>query len=277
MADMGKTEVDATIEEIVSAAIQQQLIQEAKLMPLVQNFDAPAGMDRIKIPRAGDFTVDTKAENTAVTPQVLTYATDDLDLDQYKVIQVLLEDNAELQAKPDVVSDIIGRMGRQLALDVDSYIVTQLEATSSAAPDHRVAYDNATSLGKADLLTARELLHIQNVPFNQCYIGVSPASEADLLAIDDFVHADKYGSAEGLRNGEIGRLYGAPVIMSNVFDTAKTMVWHPSHVGFAMQKNPSFETDRQLDKLATLYSICNLYGAITMDSGKRGVLLGTAT
>ena len=273
---MGLTEVSAVIQETISTIIQEQLIESSKLIPTVQNFPAAPGEDKVKIPRAGNFSVDAKVENTAVTPQVLTYATDDLDLDQYKVIQVRLEDIARLQAKPDVVADIIKRMGRQLALDIDTYIVTQLESTSAAAPDHRIAYDNATSLGKADILNARELLHVQNVPFNECYIGVSPASEANLLAIDDFVHVNKYGSAEGLQNGELGKLYGAKVIMSNEFDTAKTLVWHPTHCSFARQMMPKFEIEREVNYLADLYSLSQIYGAQVLDSGKRGVMLGTA-
>lgn len=278
MADMGKTEVAAVVEERISAEIQMQLIEMSKLVPTVANYSqyAMKGNDTVKIPRAGDFTVDDKVENTAVTPQVLTYATDDLLLDKSKVIQVLLEDDAELEALPDIVSDIIGRMARQLALQVDTDIVAQLELTSAAAPDHRIAYANATDLGKADILEARRLLHEQNVPFNECYIGVSPASEKALLAISDFVHADTYGSAAGIQNGELGRLYGGTVIMSNEFDDAKTMVWHPSHVGFALHKSPNFETDRQLDKLANLYSIHQKYGTKVLDAGVRGVLLGTA-
>jgi N4-gp56 family major capsid protein len=279
MADMGKTETAATAEERISAEIQMQLIEVSKLVPTVQDFSSMAtkGVDVIKVPRAGDFTVDDKAENVAVTAQVITYATDNMNLDKYKVIQVLLEDDAELDSKPDIVADIIGRMARGIALQVDTDIVAALAATSAAAPDHRIAYANASTLGKADILEARRLLHEQNVPFNECYIGVSPASEKALLAIDDFVHADKYGSAEGLRNGELGRLYGAPVIMSNEFGDNATLVWHPTHVGFAMHKMASFETDRQLEKLATLYSVSQKYGTLTMDSGKRGVLLGSAS
>lgn len=277
MADMGKTEVDATVQERVAAEVQAQLIESAKLMPTVQNYTALPGEDVIKIPRAGDFSVDDKTENTAVTAQVITYATDDLNLDKYKTIQVRLEDNAQLQARPDVVSDIIGRMGRGLALQVDTDIVTCLAATSSAAPDHRIAYDNATDLKKADILNARELLHIQNVPFDECWIGVSPASEASLLAVDDFVRADAYGTAQGLQRGVLGTLYGARVIMSNEFSDSATLVWHPTHVGFAMQQSVRFETDRDLPNLATLYSVSQLYGCVTQDSGKRAVLLGSAS
>ena len=277
MANITKTSVDAGVMERVSATIQSFLIQEAKLIPTVMFQQAQKGEDRIKLTRAAGFTVNSKAADTAVTAQNLTYSADNLDLDQHKTIQVQVEDIANVQFTPDLIQDLIMRMSKEMALDIDKYIVTQLEATSSAAPDHRIAYANATDLKKADLLEARKLLHIQNVPFNECWIGVSPASEVSLLAIDDFVHVDKYGSSEGLVNGELGKLYGARVIMSNEFDDAKTMVWHPSHVAFAMQIAPKFESDRVVEHLADLYSISQLYGATTLDSGKRGVLLGTET
>ena len=280
MADMGKTEVDAVSQELVSAFVQKQLIQSAKLMPLVQNFAAGPGIDLIKIPRTGDFTADTKTENTALTAQVLTMAADSLPLDQYKAILTRLEDNAGLQSTPNVVKEIVERQARQLALDIDTYIVTKLEAASAAAPDHRVAYDNsgtADTLGQADILTARELLHIQNIVFSECFIGVNPASESNLLAIDSFVHADTYGDARGIRNGELGRLYGAPVIMSNEFDEKKTIVWHPTAVAFARQMDPKVEHQRApLGYLADDFAMSNLYGAVTLDSGKRQVMLGTA-
>lgn len=275
MADMGKTEVDAISMEEISSIIQSALIETSKLVGTVSNFQAGPGIDTIKVGRAGNFTVQDKVENTGVTPQVLTYAADSILLDQYKVIQVLLEDNAQLQATPDVVADMMDRMAKQLAYDIDAYIITKLEATSAAAPDHRIVYVGST-LAQADILAARTLLHNQLVPFNECYIGVSPTSEAALLAIADFVRADAYGSSAGLKNGELGTLYGAKVIMSTGFNTAKTMVWHPGHVGFALQMAPKFETFRDVSKLANLYSLSQLYGAVTFDGGKRGVLLGTA-
>lgn len=279
MADMGLTEVQATVQETVSSMVQEYLIQESVLIPLVMNIPSMPGEDRVKIPRSGDdFTADTKAENTALTAQTITYTTDDLLLDKHKAVQVRVEDRANVQSMIALVSDLIPRMSKVLALDIDTSIVAQLELASAAAPDHRLAYDNAATLGKADLLIARQLIHEQNLRFNECYIGVSPASEKNLLAIDDFVHVDKYGStAAGLSNGEIGRLYGARVVMSNEFDDAKTIVWHPSACAFSRQINPLFEDDRDVPNLATLYSLSHLYGAKVLDAGVRQVVLGTAT
>lgn len=278
MADMGKTEVQATIMERVTSFVQAELKQRALLMPLVQNFDAKSGEDTIKIPRADGFSADDKSENTALTTQAITFVTDDLPLDKHKAVLAKLEDIANIQATPDVVNQILSRMASEIALQIDRDIVNCLKATSAAAPDHRVAYANSgtdNTLGKADILEARKLLHTQNVPFNQCYIGVNPASEVNLLAIDDFVHVNKYGSPEGLVNGELGKLYGAPVVMSNEFDEFETLVWHPTHVGFAMQRRPSFERDRDLDNIATKYLVNQIYGCQTLDAGVRGVMLGT--
>ena len=276
MANMTTTQVDAGIMERVSSTIQDLLIQEAVLMPTVMNERAQPGEDRIKLTRAGRFTVQNKVDDTDVTAQTITYAADNIDLDQYKVIQVAVEDKANVQFTPNLVEDVVMRMAKEMALDIDNYLISQLRLVSTAAPDHALAYANATDFKKADVLAARALLHAQNVPFGECFIGVSPTSEASLLAVDDFVHADKYGSAEGLRNGELGKLYGATVIMHTSMLDAETLIWHPSHVGFGMQIAPKFERERKVEKLADLYSLSQLYGATVLDSGVRGVLLGTA-
>ena len=65
--------------------------------------------------------------------------------------------------------------------------------------------------------------------------------------------------------------------MSNEFDDAKTIIWHPSSCAFSRQVNPKFEDDRDLPNLATLYSLSHLYGTVVLDGGVRQVVLGTAT
>lgn len=277
MADMGKTEIDAVSLESISAFIQAELKQKSVLYPTVQQFAAPAGADMIKIPRAGGFTSESKAENTSLTAQVLTFATDDLLLDKHEAVLTRLEDFANLQASPNVVEEILKRMASEIAYAIDTDVVACLEATSASAPDHRIAYADATSLKKADVLEAKKLLAIQNVPFAECFMAISPASEASLLAVDDFVHADKYGSSQAVMNGELGRLYGCRVIISNQIADAKTIVYHPTHVAFAMQQSLSFETQRDLPNVATEYLAHQVYGCKTLDSGKRGVMLGTAS
>lgn len=278
MADMGITEVSAMVQATVSDLVQEYLIQESVLIERVTNYPSKKGEDRVAIPRSNTaLTADTKAENTSVTAQVITYAVDSLLLDKHKAIQIRIEDKASISSMVDLMSDIVPRMVKTLALDVDTQIVSELTTgVSTAAPDHKLAYANASTLGKADILSARQLLHEQNVKFSECYIGVSPKSESDLLAISDFVSSDVYGSSRGLVNGELGTLYGAKVIMSNEFADAETMVWHPSAIAFSRQMEPKFEMDRDVPNLANLISLSHLYGVKCLDSGLRQVLLGTA-
>lgn len=281
MADMGKTEVDVTIEEIVSSIVQEELKAKAVLAPSVMDMSSMAspGMDKINFPRAGSFTAESKGENTALTAQTITYVNDGLDLDQHKAILARVEDIAGLQAKPDVIADIVKRMANELAIDFDSYIYTQLKAASAATPDHRILYDNNATdntLQKVDILEARRLLNVQHAPMEDRFLLISPGSEKSLLAIDDFVHADKYGSPEGLRNGELGRIYGFTVLMSPIANDLETVAYYRGSCAFAYQQAVRFEQARDLPNVASEYLMHTLYGATTLQSGKWQVLLGTA-
>lgn len=279
MADVifGKTEVDAvSMELVLGAMVQEQLIQQAILLPTVNMYPAPFGTDKLKIPKAGGFTVGDKAENTAVDAQTITYATDDLLLDKHKVVQVLVEKFAMMQSEVAVLSDIAGRAGRAMALQLDTDIISALEATSSSSPDHRIAYAGA-SIAQADILEAIRLLKVQNVNTKECYLGISPGSEKAMLSIADFVRADAYGNAQGLQAGMLGTIYGLKVIVHNGFADLKSLVWHPSHVGVGIQEQISYATESALAHLGSRHSWDMVYGVKTLDSGKRGVMLGTAT
>jgi hypothetical protein len=274
---LGKTEVDAVSQELIlGAMVQQFLIQEAILLPTVNNYTAPMGVDKLKIPRAGGFTVNDKAENTAVDAQSITYATDDLDLDKHKVVQILVEKFAMKQSQVALLSDIAARAGKGLALQLDNDIITALVLTSASAPDHRIAFAGS-NIAQVDVLEAKRLLKVQNVEANQCYLGINPTEEKSMLQIADFVRSDAYGSAQGLQAGVLGSIYGFKVLVHNGFTAGRAVAWHPTHVACAIQQSVEFDSDKQLEHLATRLSFDTIYGVKVLDGGKRGVLLGSAS
>jgi N4-gp56 family major capsid protein len=278
MADAlsGLTEVSPTIEQLVSMDVQQVLTAEAIMPPLVTAYPAGPGIDTIKIPRFGNFTVNTKAENVAVDAQVNAFSTDSLLLNQHKVVQFLLEDIAEIQSKVNVSQAYIAQVGKDLAVDMDQYILDTLEAgVSTAAPDHKRAYAGA-SLAKADILLARQLLNEAKVPMDSRFAVIAPDQEAALLAISEFVRIDESGSSEGLRNGRIGKLFGFDIYMSPLAESLKSMFFHKSCQAFGHQLMPRVKTFEDVPNLAMRYSVDHIYGSKTLDSGKRQVLLGTA-
>ncbi len=277
MAQIGLTEVSATSVQVVASIVQDVLKQEAKLLPTIMDYSAFAakGASMVKVPRRTQFAAADKSENVALTAQELTFAVDSISLDKNKAIYAALERIAEVQATPNVEAEIIMEMAKELALQVDKDIYTELLLASAAAPDHRIAFVGAT-LAQTDLLEARRLLNVQNVPMDNRFLAIAPDEEKALLSISDFVRADAYGSAGGLINGEIGRIYGMAVIMSNVVTAGLPIVYHKSCVGFAQQLTPEYDTDKDLKNTSKEYLLNHIYGVEVLDGGKRQVKLGSA-
>lgn len=276
MAEIGLTEVSATSQEIVASVVQTVLKQESILMPTVDEYSryATPGSSVVKVPRRTQFAAANKAENTNLTAQELTFSTDDISLNLHKAIYAKLERRAGIQANVMVASEILVEQARELALQVDKDIITQLKLVSSAAPDHLLDYANTPTdtLQQTDILEARRLLNIQKVPMADRFMVISPDQEKAMLLISDFVRADAYGSASGLINGEIGRVFGFTVLMHTELTAAEVLFYHKSHVGMAMQLAPEYKTDFDLASVSDEFLLHQLYGVKVMDSGKRGVL-----
>lgn len=278
MAQIGLTEVSATSMDVVASIVQETLKQESKLLATISDFSAFAGKgaQSVKVPRRNTFAAADKAENTALTAQELTFAVDTISLAKHKAIYAALEKMAEVQATPNVEAEIIMEMAKELSLQIDKDIFTELLLASASGPDHRIAFAGA-SLAATDLLEARRLLNVQNVPMDGRFLAVAPDEEKALLAIENFIRADAYGSAGGLINGEIGKLYGMTVVMSNVVTAGLPIVYHKSAVGFAQQMTPEYKTDFDLKNTSKEYLLQHIYGVEVLDSGKRQVKLGSAT
>jgi N4-gp56 family major capsid protein len=274
-ADMGVTETVASAMALIAAMVQKQLIAEAKIMFTVQDESARAvkGAKSVSFPRTGNLDPVAKAENTASESIALTYAVDTLALDQHYHTFVRLEDIANVQSMVDVESDIVERAGRGMAKKYDSYIYGLLKAGASASsPDHIIDhYSSSGAITRTKILQARKLLDDQDVPDSDRFMLVNPAQEAELLDIDGFVDADKYGSTDAKLNGELGRLFGFRIIKSTVCENDVTLYYHRSACAFARQIEPKWEKDRNLSKLADEYSLSSLFGGKVLDSGKRNV------
>lgn len=276
MAEIGLTEVSATSQEVVSNLVQMTLKQESIALATVADYSqfAVQGASVVKVPRRTQFAAANKAENTALTAQEITFATDDIDLNKHKAIYAKLERIAGVQASVDVAAEVLMEQAKELALQIDKDLIVQLKLASSAAPDHIIQLSGGgTALNQANIIEARRLLNVQKVPMSDRFLMVSPDTEADMLAIADFVRADAYGSAGGLINGEIGRVYGFTVVMHTELSGDEALAYHKSHVGFAMQLNPEFKTDFNLASVSDEYLLHQIYGTVVLDSGKRGIFL----
>jgi hypothetical protein len=271
---MGVTETTAVALAQVSNLVQTFLIQNSVMLPTVTNYSSLAvpGAKSIALPRSGGFTVGSKSENTAVESQIITFAADTLNLTDHRVIQFLIEDIAEKQAVPAIVQDAIMKASKALALDADNKVIAQLELASSSDPDHQIVFIDTSGdvVAKGDVLNARKLLIDQNINPRECYLAVGSEKEKELLALADFIQAERYGSSTPIQLGEIGMIYGMKVIVHTSI-TDYMLAWHPSAVGFAFQQGVRFQSEKNLAHLGTRYSLDYLAGFKVLDSGKRCV------
>jgi hypothetical protein len=281
MAIMGVTETAAVGQQEIMANMVQQYLQAASMFPQrVSTFAVGAGIKSVDIPRAGGFTVATKAENTAVTADVITWAVDNLPLNKHRVVQVNLEKIASLQSKVAQEMQIAERAGLDLAFDTDLRIVNEFySSVSLSAPDHCLAYANTTSLAGADILAAKLLLDNQKVPQDGRYLAVDPTGYSQLLAISDFIRYDALGAAQNpnaIRTGIVGTIYGFEVFMSQAVTALQQIAFHKSALAYGVQESVTYDTDKDLPNLATLHSFDQIYGVKGLDAGKRHVVLGKA-
>lgn len=275
MAEIGVTEVTASSQEIVSSIVQDVLKQKSILLPTVMDYSSFAipGSDMVKIPRRTQFAAADKTENTALVAQELTFSVDTINLTTHKAIYASLERIAGVQNMVNTEAEIIKEMAAELALQVDKDLLTQLKAVSTAAPDHLLDYVDTVGdvIAAADILEARRLLNVQNVPQEDRFMLISPTKEKEILSIPTFVEVDRYGPNDAISNGELGRIYGFRVMMHTQLAAAESLFYHKSHVGYASQLNAEFKKDQDLSKVADEYLLHSIYGATVLDTGKRGV------
>jgi len=275
MADalIGVTETSASALANISSLAQSFLIQNSILLPTVTNYSSLAvpGASSIKLPRSGGFTVGTKAENSPIDAQIITYQSDSITF-THRTVQFLIEKLAQKQSVVDVVSDAVMKATKALALDVDAQIIAQLELASSSAPDHQIVFADTVNdvVAKGDVLAARKLLVSQNVNPRECYLAYGAEKEAELLALADFVQAERYGSNMPIMAGEIGMIYGMKVLIHTSI-TDYMLAWHPSAVGYAFSQNIELDFDKDLANIGNRYSLDYIFGAKVLDAGKRCV------
>lgn len=285
MADVftQKSNIDAVSQEIIVSMFQNELIAKAMLLPTVSDYSmfAEQGSDKVKVPRAGSFTAEVKSGGSPYNAQALTAVTDDIDLDKEEGVLVAVENIAKLQSKPELMAEYVKRMASAMAKKVDQRIYDQLKLASAAAPDHKIDWANAPTdtMTKADFIAALKLIKEANVDIQdgQLFALINPKRESEILALSDFVDADKWfaGSQDAKLNGMIGRAYGFNILCSTIVSDDEVVLYHKSHVGVAFQQRPVVTSQYDIRYDSDMLLLKQVAGYKVLQAGKAGVLIGT--
>ena len=276
-ADTAQTEM-TLITQIVQAELLENTIVLGSVMDhsgLVMN-----GIKSVDIPRFeadttpgsgrfGDPSTQNPDGETAAPLQTASLTVDSIDLDQWKNLPYRIPDRVAKQSRVPLEAELARKSGREFAIYMDKEIITVLATLTDT---HAYADTATEKLALADITAVRTKMNRNNVPQNDRVLLISPEKEEDMLNLDNFIHADKYGAREALLNGEIGRVFGFKVLVSNLLTEFQAFAYHKECVGYAIQSNVDFETQRaEVNVRATDYSYAIGWGFSLMYAGKKGV------
>jgi len=190
----------------------------------------------VHIPQAGSKP--NVVKNRTSLPATISQRTDSeltYELDSYSTNPILVQNTEEVelsyQKRQNVLMEHQDMINSDVAADTayawaptkgDNIVRTSDSDTRDAtAPS---ATGTRKRVSRSDIVKVREVLDRMDVPTddNMLFAVVPPEYQADLMLINDFVHADKIGSAQ-LVSGTIGQLLGI-----NIFVRSKAAFYDSS-------------------------------------------------
>ena len=202
--------------------------------------------DTVHINSIGAITVKDYTKNTDIAdPDALTTTEQTLVIDQCKYFNFQVDDVDNVQAAGDLVDTAMSRAAYSLADVADAYLLKTIAA--GAASGNTVGAASAPiALTSANvyenIVKLRTKLDKANVPNPGRTIVVPPEVYALLLMDDRFAKSDAAAGQSALLNGEVGRVAGFTVYMSNNVRTG---------TGKDTGKTPYFEITAQVSTATT--------------------------
>lgn len=223
--------------------------------------------DVFHIPKLAETSDAAKSAETLVTYAANTHGEAQLTVDQHRYAASLVEDFAVLQANPGMLEKEISLHAYSLAKTYDAFLESKIEAATT----------NSVALGTDNTITAAEMragmktLMEADVDTAECKMVVSPALYTAMLGISDFIDASKVSNAQNpLYNGQIGQLYGMPILHSTVMGAATGTgtevgyIIHPTAISAARQLEPRTQAEYSVDFLGNKVVTDMAYGAVAV-------------
>lgn len=202
--------------------------------------------DTVHINTIGAITVKDYSKNTDIdAPETLSTTDQTLLIDQCKYFNFQVDDVDKVQAAGELVDVAMGRAAYALADTSDAFLLKTIAA--GAASGNTIGAASApVALTKdnvyENIVKLRTKLDKANVPNTGRTIVVPPEVYALLLLDDRFAKSTAVAGQAALLNGEVGKVAGFTVFMSNNVKTG---------TGTDTGKTPYFEITAQIASACT--------------------------
>lgn len=220
-----------TKNDLIVSAVQKNLIEKSVFAPTVRDVSqfAVKGAKSFAIPKLSNFSVTNRAFGAAADSTALVDSTDTIDLDFNAYIAWLYDSRDVYQSTIEYRVEAAMRASLSHAKYVDEQILVTIDAVA----DVEVSKATFTTVKEQVLELRRQLLQ-NGSDIGRMTIAIGADKEAEMLAESDFVRADFYGSAN-VRTGQIGQLYGIPVVISRLITGDEMKMYDADGLGLAFQ------------------------------------------
>lgn len=248
-------------ESLVAEVVQRELAAAAKLGGLFQDYSALAtpGAFEVKIPRSDSFAVQTRdlTTPTAASAQNLTFAFDQILLDNSKYVYYVIPGDIQLEAKPSYELTAAERAASAHGRNMDIEMIDALWTGANSAQD--VDFVSGTSDFEETVLSMIQKADEANMlDDGNRYLIIRPQERFQALRVSNFVQANRYGDRAPILNGEIGQAYNVKFVIVNhvgataattggTFGNGKMVLCHKDSLGFAFHRQPTHDMDKAIE------------------------------
>lgn len=251
--------------------------------------------DTVHIPVPTRGTASAKAASTQVTLIAASESEVSVSINKHYEYSRLIEDIVEAQALSSLRQFYTDDAGYALGKQVDTDLI-QLGRTFNSGSagaryngafiggDGSTAFDytantnagNASALTSAGIRRTIQRLDDQDVPMDNRFFIIPPSVRNTILGLDEFTlfnSVGEAGSANSIRNGMIGDIYGVPVYVTTNADYANSaingsgtnigrvcLMGHKDSMVLVEQQGIRSQTQYKQEYLGTLFTADTLYG-----------------
>jgi N4-gp56 family major capsid protein len=232
--------------------------------------------DTIHIPKPTRGSASAKAASTQVTLQAATESEVVVTIDKHYEYSRLIEDITEVQAQASLRKFYTDDAGYALAKQVDTDLFAEAEGnftlytpSGSGLVSYTAGTTTAGGFDDASFRDAIQLLDDEDVPMDNRVLVIPPSAINTIRGIDRYMSSD-FGGA-GTIKGQIGTLYGIPVVVSTNCPAITGgageklgVLMHKDAIVFAEQVGVRSQTQYKQEYLSTLFTSDTLYGVQTL-------------
>jgi len=263
MGVTGNTEIGITKQEVIAAAVQRELKQNAILFSTVTDVSqfATKGTKSISYPKLSSFVVENRVSGVQGTKQSLTASLDKLDLNVNAYVSWLIDSSDAFQSSINGTLEFAVRAAAAHGRFVDEKIIEAVKQSFGFV---------ATSVTLRDkILEVRAWLKRNQAVLENSYVLAAPEMEADLLKVDEFSKADIYGQAV-IPTGVIGRIYGMPVFTHSGLLADELYIYEKTGVAVGFQSAPNYASQPSIEygTTAMLEAMDQLFGVEALQIGQ---------